>query len=469
MIIILHSHTYEMYMKNIIVFICCFFLGSCAQVPEAEKIIAVAEAQNTEPQIVGAYGPLTLEQSSAVLKDISRDDSFHRHVAIEEALAETPLVGDNHTRLLLDGRETLPAMFMAIEGAKHHINLEYYIFQNVEFNGVKLQDLLLRKRQQGVEVNIIYDSFGSSDTSQEFFNSLKEAGVKIVQYNPLNPLMSRKDYAPNERTHRKILTVDGTLAIIGGINMSDTYEEDDFGKSTGPPGTTQEQWRDTDIEIRGPVVAQLDDLFLDHWYEQKGPSIDINTFFPPPRDKGKEIIRILGSAPENSLPRYYVALYSAIRNSSKNVWLMTAYFVPTDDKIEILSEAAQRGVDVRLLLPKASDSREAIAMQRSSYGDLLESGVRVFETTSDVVLHSKVAVVDGVWVAIGSSNLDHRSVLYNDEVDAVILGEKTGQATEKMFLDDLELSHEITLEEWRNRPLIEYLYEIYARLWRKLL
>ena len=204
-------------------------------------------------------------------------------MAIEQAVAESPLVAGQSTRLLKDGVTTFRAMFAAIGRAKHHINLEYFILEDVESDGVHLGDLLLAKRAQGVEVNVIYDSFGSGDTPKAFFERLKAGGVNVVEFNPLNPLKAKVGYSPNNRDHRKILVADGSTAIVGGVNLSTTYQANPIGKSGAIPGRPAAHWRDTDLEITGPVVAQLQTLFADHWREQHGPPISDAGGFQPCR------------------------------------------------------------------------------------------------------------------------------------------------------------------------------------------
>ena len=240
---------------------------------------------------MGARGPLTAQQSRALLERISTEAGdagmLKRHVAIEEAVAESPLVAGNQTHLLADGVETFPAMFRAIKNAKDHINLEYYIFEDIENDGEKLGDLLITKRQEGVAVNIIYDSYGSDSTKADFFTRLKEAGINLVAFNPVNPLDPQ---SLNNRDHRKMLVADGAKAIVGGINLSTTYQSSSFGKSGNVKGKPDERWRDTDIEIDGPVVAQLQTLFLDHWNTQKGAAArrpELLPCRPTPGNRGR--------------------------------------------------------------------------------------------------------------------------------------------------------------------------------------
>jgi cardiolipin synthase len=440
----------------------CMLVAGCAAVPKVND-----NPVPQSPQIVGARGPLTQAQSRALLDRIAPEPGdagiLKRHTAIEEAVAETPLVAGNATRLLIDGRDTFAAMFAAIRSARASINLEYYIVEDVESGGVHLGDLLIAKRQQGVAVNLIYDSFGSNATPPDFFRRLRDGGINVVEYNPFNPVTF------NFRDHRKILVVDGEHAIVGGINLSTTYQT--LAGSGGAGGKGPVHWRDTDLEIQGPVVAQLQTLFFQHWEDQKGPPLERASYFPAISPKGREVVRIVGSTPDKGVPRFYVTLLSAMRNAEKNVWLSTAYFVPTDQEEDDLIAAARRGIDVRLLLPSDSDSKMALAVGRSHYGDLLEAGVKIYEV-QDQVLHSKSATIDGVWTAIGSSNFDPRSVVFNDEVDAIVLGSATATAFERIFQNDLARAKPIDREAWRRRPLgqrLLELFEVTSFLWRNWL
>jgi len=453
-------------MRKLMVAAVCLMVAGCAAVPRVNDT-PPAEA----PHIVGAGGPLTAQQSRALLERLAAEPGdaglLKRHSAIEEAVAETPLVAGNSTHLLIDGRDTFAAMFAAMRGAKQSINLEYYILEDIESNGRHLSDLLTAKRQQRVAVNILYDSYGSKATPPEFLRRLREAGAQLVEFNPLNPVTF------NFRDHRKILVVDGRTAIVGGINLSTSYQSSgpSAAGSGGAGGKIAPYWRDTDLEIEGPVVAQLQALFFEHWEQQKGPPLERASYFPAIAPAGREVARIVGSTPDKEVPRFYVTLLSAIRNAEKNVWLSAAYFVPTSQEEDDLVAAARRGVDVRLLLPSDSDSKMALAVGRSHYGNLLEAGVKIYEVQNEV-LHSKTASIDGVWTAVGSSNFDPRSVVFNDEVDAIVLGSATADAFERMFQRDLARATQVTLGEWRRRPLgqrLLELFEVTSFLWRNWL
>jgi cardiolipin synthase len=446
-------------------------LGACGTVPNVEPVINQSANADAKPQLANARGPLSAAESKATLDKLraqaSDSDVLQRHLAIEEAIAESPLVVGNQTRILRDGTSTFSAMFAAIRGARDHVNLEYYIVEDVESDGEHLGDLLLAKRAKGVQVNVIYDSYGSNATPATFFDRLKAGGVNIVDFNPVSPL-DANSASPDNRDHRKILVVDGATAIVGGINLSATYQVRPLAKSGAIEGKPSEFWRDTDLQITGPAVAQIQKLFLEHWSAQKGPALNEAKFFPTVPPKGGEVVRTLGSAPKDAVPRFYVTMLSAIRTAEQRISLSTAYFVPTEKEVSDLVAAARRGVDVRLLLPSESDSDLALTVGRSNYRELLEAGVKIYETRNEI-LHSKAAVVDGVWTIIGSSNFDRRSVIFNDEVDTVVLGRETGQQVEAMFEDDFKQATPIDLATWKDRPVSTKIKEAFFNAWQNQL
>lgn len=426
------------------------------------------------PPVMGARGPLSARQAQAVLRRAgvtgADHDALARHLAIEYEVAETPLVAGHDVRVLRDGEDAFRAMFAAITGAESHINLEYYILEDISLEGLALSDLLIRKLKSGIAVNIIYDSFGSAATKDAFFTSLKEAGANLLAFNPLNPLKAKAGYSLNRRDHRKLLLVDGAVAIVGGINLSTTYQSGGTRLRAGekPDAASTEYWRDTDLEIRGPAVAQAQRLFVEQWEKQSGPPLLQDTFYPAVPPRGTEIVRFLGSGPEQAVARYYVTLLSALRAAEKSIRITAAYFVPTRQERKALKIAAKRGVDVRLLLPSKSDAQFVVAAQRASYGGLLRAGVKIYETL-DYVLHSKTVVIDSVWSVVGSSNCDHRSVLYNDELDAVVLGRQTAETLEGIFDDDAAHARRIDRQAWRRRPLRQRLWEMVARICERFL
>ncbi len=439
-------------------------MTGCASVPAVHEVIDQAP---TGPQkIVGPRGPLSSAQSKAVLAKLDQQskgsDILQRHLAIEQSLADAPLIAGNRTTILRDGPATFHAMFDAIKKAKHSVYLEYYTFENVESDDLKLADLLLAERQAGIAVAVLYDSYGSIDTPVDFFDRLRFGGVAVLEFHPLNPLKAATGYAPNDRDHRKILAVDGAVAVVGGVNLYTAYQRHPHARSVKSDGGDPETWHDTDLKIEGPAAKPLQQLFLDHWAAEEGRALPPPVATPALAGAGNELVRIIGSDHDATVPRYYATVLSAIRNAEKSIWLTTAYFVPTDDEVDDLIAAAKRGVDVRLMLPGISDSDMALRVAHSNYGRLLKAGIKIYEL-QDGVLHSKSAVIDGVWSVVGSSNFDHRSILFNDEVDAVVLGRDTAKQLEDLFVKDETESRPVTLAEWEDRPLSEKLRELYAR------
>jgi len=378
-----------------------------------------------------------------------------------ERFAQVPFVGGNRVELLVDGPTSFAALSEAIRSAKTRIDMESYEFDAKA--GGEFSDMLLAARGRGVEVNLIYDAWGAADTPATLFDHLRRGGVQVLEFNPMHP-NGRVPVELNKRDHRKLLCIDGMLAITGGVNISQVYEN-----APRPQGTDPEQqaWRDTDVRIEGPVVAQFERYFMETWRQQRGPALAD----PPPTPKtpvGNVTTQAIDGAPDSEQPLIYRTLLAAIELSQKSVHLTTGFFVPTPDLSRALIAAARRGVDVQLVIPGESTSSAAVAAGRSQYGELLEAGVGIHERQMKV-LHAKTAVVDGQWSAVGSSNLDWRSTVWNNEIDAIILGPEFGARMEAMFKDDIAASHAIDLQSWRRRGVGERFREFRAKIVETLL
>ncbi len=440
--------------------------AGCATLPDARLYM---EGRNAAPvQVSGARGPLSPEKSAAIIADLKRQsgdvDILQKHVALEQAIVGTPLVAGNRAVLLEDGPATYRAMLAAISAAKDHINLETYIIEDDE-TGRQFADLLLARQAAGVQVHLIYDSVGCIRTPREFFERLKEGGVQVLEFNPVNPLTAKKGWQVNNRDHRKLLLVDGRTAFIGGINISNVYSSGSSPTRSTPSSPKSGGWRDTQIQIDGPVVAEFQKLFLATWEKQHGPPLAGKNYFPALSPRGNELVRSIGSSYDDPHSLIYLTLISAITNAEKSVHLTNAYFVPDPQILQALLDAARRGVDVTLILPALSDSNLVFHAGRSYYTELLAAGVKIYERGGGV-LHSKTVVIDGVWSCIGSTNLDWRSFLHNDEVNAVILGPEFAQQMQAMFERDLAASTAITAEAWARRPLRFKLKELMSRIWQ---
>ena len=390
-----------------------------------------------------------------------------------EAMASAPVLPGNAVTPLLGGLQAFAALFRAIAAARDHVNLEFYILQDVALPGAagpSLFALLREKLGQGVAVTVIYDSLGSVDTPAAALESLRAAGARLLSFNPLNPLEARGGWRPNARDHRKIAVVDGRVAIMGGVNLDHVYENSCRRAPGGDPVENTEDacWADVAIRVEGPAVAALQRLFFETWAKQGGAGLPARDWFPATGTPGRTPMRILGSAPGEDRPLFYVARLAAIANARRRVWLCTGYFVPTERDVAELVRAADRGVDVRLLLPGVTDTPLATHAQRASYGPLLEAGIRVFEVR-DSVLHAKFGVVDNDWSWVGSSNLDRRSVAWNNEVDAVMLGREAAAPFEAVLERAMARAAPVSLERWRRRGVGRRLRELLAWPVRDLL
>jgi cardiolipin synthase len=355
-------------------------------------------------------------------------------------------------------------MFAAIARARDHINLETYILEDDDV-GLRFADALIERQRAGVQVNLIYDSVGTLHTSKAFFEHLEAGGIRLLEYNPVNPLTARAGWDVNQRDHRKLLVVDGRIALLGGINISSVYSGGSYSQgSSGQPGQSL-PWRDTDLQIEGPVVADFQKLFMQTWERQHGPPLEPRHYFPRLEPQGKEVVRALGGSPDEAYSQIYATLISAIASAETEVLLTNAYFAPDPQLLATLKAAAARGVNVTLLLPSKTDSSLILWAGHSYYDELLAAGIRIYER-HDALLHSKTALIDGVWSTVGSTNLDWRSFLHNQELNAVVLGADFGSQMRAMFDADRAASEPVTLAQWQRRPLGMRLKEMFARLWQ---
>jgi cardiolipin synthase len=420
---------------------------------------------DVEPEM-GIPQPVEFQSPDGVVSDAGSeqilqglaDDSgvpamLRTHLAVEQAVnLGSPLVLGNKVTLLQNGPATHAAMFAAIRAATDHINLETYIFDDGEL-GQQFAELLLEMQAAGVQVNVLYDRVGALVTPQSFFDELRAGGIQALEFNPVNPLTrNRKTWLMNNRDHRKQLLVDGRVAFIGGVNISDSYSSLPSGKRTArkhaQEAASDMGWRDTHVQIEGPVVAEFQKLFMDTWARQKGPPLAANQYFPELHPAGNEIVRAIGSVAEDEESPIYLTMVSAISRAEREVHLTVAYFAPDPPLLGALIEAARRGVAVKLVLPSYTDSWAIFHLGHSYYTKLLKAGVEIHERHG-AVMHARTAVIDGVWSTIGSSNLDLRSFLHNDEINALVVGRDFAVQMDTMFAADLAESERILLKQWR--------------------
>ncbi|MGZ5032451.1 MAG: phospholipase D-like domain-containing protein [Usitatibacter sp.] len=477
-------------------------LAGCAVAPLDRYLL---QPEPRQAQIEGARGVLTRAQSRKIiegLKDRSPDSALLQgHIAIEEALAGNPLSIGNKVTLLEDGKATFTSMLAAIAAAKHHVHMETYIIEDDDVGKV-FAEALKKRAAAGVKVRLMYDSVGSVNTDKAYFKDLQDNGVDVVEFNPVSVTNVLKDgLRIQNRDHRKLIVVDGRVAFLGGINISGVYGSAGIGGNARRSGSAasgssgggggisfsgsgagtgkgkdpdydrndppfdQRPWRDLQVRIEGPVVGDLQRAFLRQWEKWAKQSFDDKAFFPQLKNEGPQVVRAMAGSPsEKGVDASYVALISAIESADVEVAITNAYFVPHPLLRKALVDAARRGVDVKLILPGHSDNRLVFHAGRSYYEELLEAGVKIFERQTRF-LHSKSAMIDGVWSTVGSTNLDWRSLIYNDELNLVVMGPDFAARIGEVFAKDLANSRQVTLEDWHKRPISDRLKEVTARAW----
>ncbi|HYP75904.1 MAG TPA: phospholipase D-like domain-containing protein [Polyangiaceae bacterium] len=341
----------------------------------------------------------------------------------------------NRVRLLKDASENYPAWLEAIARAQHHVHFENYIIHDDEL-GQRFAEALVERAQAGVQVRLIYDWWGCFNTaSRRFWASLRDAGVEVRVYNPPH-LDSPLSWL--SRDHRKTVSVDGAVGFVSGLCVGRMW--------VGDASRNVEPWRDTGVELRGPAVADLEHAFATLWATLGDPIAPAELIVTGAEVGGEVALRVVASVPQTAGLLPVSELAAAL--AQQRLWLTDAYFSGTTRYLRALCDAARAGVDVRLLLPGASDIPLMKPLSRAGYRGLLESGVRIFEWDG-VMLHAKTAVADSIWSRIGSTNLNPASWFGNCELDVVIDDTAFAQQMEQQFLDDLSRSTEVVLDAKR--------------------
>ncbi|WP_081821799.1 phospholipase D-like domain-containing protein [Achromobacter sp. DH1f] len=453
-------------------------LAACASVPDAqERAARKAQAGLSADAAQDSY---RRGHDIAASPNTPKDDFLARHLAVEEAVSDAPLVAGNRVRLLADGPTTYQAMLRSIAQARRYVHMETYIFDDDE-EGARFAEALIAARNRGADVALMVDAVGTIKTPDALFQRLRDAGVQVAVFNPVSPVSgSRAGWSPNQRNHRKILVVDGKVGYLGGINVSGVYASSPSGGrggsgsvGSGPDAKHKDAnaapWRDTHLRIEGPAVTQLEAVVRAGWESQvKEPLKGGGEVIAPPAT-GPTRVRILSNQPDRSDGyTVYLTLMSAFESAQKSIHITMAYFVPDPAFVDVLAAAAQRGVDVVLILPGFSDSSLVFNAGRSHYGKLLKAGVNIYERR-DALLHAKTAVVDGVWSTVGSSNMDWRSFALNYEVNAVVLGPDFAAEMEALFQRDVADSVRITPQAWRARGVDDRFMEFFSRMFERWL
>jgi len=369
----------------------------------------------------------------------------------------------NRVALLHDGAQCLPAMLDAIASAKHEILLEMYWFGS-DRTGRRFAEALADKARGGVRVCVIYDSIGSIEAEESMFDSMRAAGCRVHEYNPVAPWRSRfRIGVVHRRDHRKILIVDGRVAMTGGVNLGDPWAPEDEGG---------QGWRDDMIRIEGPAAPSMRELFLNTWRRvgEQGPGSATSGELqsqPHSAIRGPSPVQVLANhGPARRVIRQaYLTELSAAR---KTAYIANSYFVPDRIVRRALSKAAQRGVDVRVLVPGISDVPAVYYAGRKLYSWLMSRGIRLYEW-QNTILHAKTAAIDDRWATVGTYNLDYVSWRFNLEVNVAVHDPTVARALRTRIEQDCAQSLEIKPEQWRFRPPAERLLEQFFYLFRKIL
>lgn len=434
-------------------------MTACATLPDLAYLNKLEPTSSAT--VSNGKNVLSEKKSAAFLSKRLRSSKvdLKRLAALEEEVTGYPLISGNKVTLLFDGPQTLGAMMAAVRNAKDSVNLETYIFDQDEL-GLQFADLLIEKQKSGVQVNVLYDSVGTLGTPKEFFQKMRDAGINLTEFNPANPLNAKTGWHINNRDHRKILIVDGTIGFAGGVNIAGDYANSSLFRSGGRRNV-ELGWRDTHLQIEGPAVASLQLLFLNAWTSQNSIEVADRDYFPTLAPAGDKIVRILPTAPKGDF-EIYRAYVLAIQNAKSSIHITNAYFAPDVQLLTALTDATQRGVDVKMVFPSISDAGLVYHAGRSFYTTLLDAGVKIFELKASV-LHAKTGVIDSAWSTVGSANLDMRSFLHNSEINVVVLGDPFGREMESAFNEDLKNSNQITKEQWDQRPISDRMKEWAAR------
>jgi cardiolipin synthase A/B len=364
-----------------------------------------------------------------------------------EAHTNAELIGGNRAEVLLNGEQIFPAMLSAIRGAKSTITFANYIYEDGAVAQTMAEALAGRCRA-GVEVNVLLDAVGSSTMPLAQRSLLRDAGCRLEFYHSLNPLAIKRI---NHRNHRRVLVIDGRVGFTGGTGVGEKWTGD---------GRHEGHWRQTDVHVEGPIVAQLQAAFAENWRDTTGRLLGGDAYFPPLARRGDLAIQAVKSSPASGAAEAYLLFQLAIDSARRSIYITNPYFVPDGAMTDALLRAVGRGVDVRIITAGAVGSTLDWLVRRASqahFGRALSGGVKIYEY-GPAMLHAKTMVVDGEWVSIGSANLDNRSFALNNELNLTFLDGPISRQLTQTFERDLGHSRQVTLQDWEQHTLSHFFY-----------
>jgi cardiolipin synthase len=449
-------------LESCVLTIALILCASCAQNPRVERPAEtppIVARQRALPET--ATDPL-LRQA---LEEYKNDAAIRELVEAVRRYSSSPLTTGNQVKVLVDGPETYAAIEAAMRDARRYIDLETFIY-GADDIGRRFAALLAEKKRQGVEVRVLYDSLGSMDTPRSFFDELRAQGLEVREFRPMNPIRNPLIWDIQNRDHRKIVVVDGKTGFTGGINIDSTYESASTSRP-GPKRGLKDGWRDTHVRIEGPAVAQLQQLFVESWKEAGGTTNPENKVadLAATQPAGNQLVTIVANSSESDDRSLYVTYLAAFRGASRRLWITHAYFAPNEDLLQAMTDAAQRGVDVRLIVPSFTVSTLVLNATLATYTRLLKSGVKIYEL-KDALLHAKSVVIDGTVTIVGSANLDMRSFLHNEEVNAIVIDRDVGARMEQVFEKDQKAARPVDLARWEHRSAWQRFKEFWVSLFK---
>jgi len=392
-------------------------------------------------------GEKQVDRPPARLYDTA-DPQFARAMGV---LLGPPILEGNRLEVLLNGDQIFPSMLSAIRGARKTITFESYIYWSGTI-GREFAKALSERSRAGVKVHVLLDWLGSSKLDPGQLAMMVDAGVSVRKFH--EPVWYHLDRM-NNRTHRKVLVVDGTVGFTGGVGIADVWS----GNAQDP-----DHWRDTHFRAEGPVVAQMQAVFMDNWIKVTGEVLHGAEYFPPLERRGSGAAQMFSSSPEGGSESMHLMYLLAINAAAKSIHLSSAYFVPDELTREALIAAARRGVRVQIITPgKHMDAETVRKASRARWGDLLQSGIEISEY-QPTMYHCKVLVVDGLWISVGSTNFDNRSFALNDEANLNILDPAFAARQIAIFEQDRAHATPITFAQWQQRPFTEKVVEHTAAL-----
>jgi len=397
-------------------------------------------------------GEKKIEQEIPRLYSVA-DPQFERTLGV---LLGPSILDGNRISTLLNGDQIFPAMLSAIRGAQKTITFETYIYWSGQI-GKDFAEALSERARAGVKVHVLLDWVGSSKIDDSYLKLMESSGVQVRKYHPLRWYNLGR---MNNRTHRKLLIVDGRIGFTGGVGIAEKWT----GNAQDP-----EHWRDSHFKLEGPAVAQMQATFMDNWVKTTGKVLHGADYFPLLKAAGSAKGQIFSSSPTGGSESMHLMYLLAITAAQHSIELSSSYFVPDELTRKAMVEALKRGVKIRIITPGEHIDTETVRRSsRGLWGELLEAGAEMYEY-QPTMFHCKVMVVDGLLTSVGSTNFDDRSFRLNDEANLNIYDADIAQQQIAVFEQDLKRSRRITLEQWRKRPLSEKAWEKAAALLGPLL